>query len=919
VGFKSGGHYLPDEPVVLDEYAPGHAARMRIHELSEAEALASLGSAPDGLSHAEARRRFDEFGPNRVEELRREPPVLRLLREFIHFFALILWVAAGLAFFAEWSAPGQGMAKLGCAIVVVILVSGVFSFWQEYRAEQTLAMLRKLLPQQVATVREGKLVQLPSEGLVPGDILLLEQGDRVPADCRLIEAFGVRVDYAAITGESRPRTRVTAISDGGDLIHGRNIVLAGASLVSGQARAVVFATGMNTEFGKIARLTQTAGDVVSPLRKEIAHLSRVIGIVAVGIGLLFFTVGRVVGVPFWNAFIFAIGIIVAMVPEGLLPTLTLALVLASQRMAKRNVLIRHLSSVETLGSTTVICTDKTGTLTQNRMLARELLLGMQRVPADAAKPGELVDQNEPLFLGAGLCQDLKQIEQQGGTVLLGDPMEIALVELSRRAMPEASAHRRLNEVPFDADRMRLSTVHDMPAGPTLLCKGAPETVLPLCDRIHLDGDARPLTPVLRARISEAQEDMAEHGLRVLAFAHRPLDAEWHHETLEQHLVFTGLVGLEDPPRQEVPEAIRKCHEAGIRVIMVSGDHPRTARAIARQVGLVRSDAPLLLTGEELSALTDVQLRLALDAPEIIFARLHADQKRRIVEALKQKKHVVAVTGDGVNDAPALKSAHIGIAMGITGSDVAKQASDMVLLDDNFASIVNAIEEGRAVFENIRRFLTYILAHNVPELVPYLAFSLFAIPLPLTPIQILAIDMGTDSLTALGLGVEKPDPQVMRRPPRSQRQRLFDWTLARRAYLFLGMIEAVAAMAAFLFVLHAAGWVYGASLSTQDPLYLRASTACLSAIIVMQIVNVFLCRSPDRSLWSTGLLGNPLILWGAVLEIGLVLLIDYTAFGNVVFGTAPIGREVWLFMVPFAVAMLVLEELRKRRVRARIAS
>jgi len=893
---------------------------MRIHELSEAEALASLGSAPDGLSHAEARRRLDEFGPNRVEELRREPPVLRLLREFIHFFALILWVAAGLAFFAEWSAPGQGMAKLGCAIVVVILVSGVFSFWQEYRAEQTLALLRKLLPQQVVTAREGKVVQLPSEGLVPGDIVLLEQGDRVPADCRLIEAFGVRVDYAAITGESRPRTRVTAISDGGDLIHGRNIVLAGASLVSGQARAVVFATGMNTEFGKIARLTQTAGDVVSPLRKEIAHLSRVIGIVAVGIGLLFFTVGRVVGVPFWNAFIFAIGIIVAMVPEGLLPTLTLALVLAGQRMAKRNVLIRHLSSVETLGSTTVICTDKTGTLTQNRMLARELLLGMQRVSADAAKPGgALVDHYQPLFLGAGLCQDLKQIEQQGGTLLLGDPMEIALVELSRRAMPEASAHRRLDEVPFDADRMRLSTVHDMPVGPTLWCKGAPESVLPLCDRIHLDGDARPLTPLLRAQISEAQEDMAEHGLRVLAFAHRRLDAEWDHETLEQHLVFTGLVGLEDPPRQEVTAAIRKCREAGIRVIMVSGDHPRTARAIARQVGLVRSDAPLLLTGEELSALTDVQLRLALDAPEIVFARLRADQKRRIVEALKQKKHVVAVTGDGVNDAPALKSAHIGIAMGITGSDVAKEASDMVLLDDNFASIVNAIEEGRAVFENIRRFLTYILAHNVPELIPYLAFSLFAIPLPLTPIQILAIDMGTDSLTALGLGVERPDPQVMQRPPRSQRQRLFDWTLARRAYLFLGMIEAVAAMAAFLFVLHGAGWVYGARLSTQDPLYLRATTACLSAIIVMQIVNVFLCRSPDRSLGSTGLLGNPLILSGAVLEIGLVLLIDYTAFGNLVFGTAPIGREVWLFMLPFAVAMLVLEELRKRRARARIAS
>ncbi len=890
---------------------------MRIDQLSEAQALASLASGADGLSHVEARRRLGEFGPNRIEELRREPALVRLLREFVHFFAVILWVAAGLAFFAEWSAPGEGMAKLGCAIVVVIVVSGVFSFWQEYRAERTLALLRKLLPQQVAAVRAGKVLQVPVEDLVPGDIVLLEQGDRVPADCRLIEAFGVRVDDAAITGESLPRTRVATLADGGDLIHGKNIVLAGASLVSGQARAIVFATGMHTEFGRIAHLTQTVGDVVSPLRTEIAHLSRVIGIVAVGIGLLFFAVGRFAGVPFWNAFIFAIGIIVAMVPEGLLPTLTLALVLASQRMAKRNVLIRHLSSVETLGSTTVICTDKTGTLTQNRMVARALLVGMQRVPVDAAKPGSvLVANHEPLFLGAALCQDLRPVEQQGRTVLLGDPMEVALVELAHHALPEIGAHRRLDEVPFDADRMRLSTVHEMPSGPALWCKGAPESVLPLCDRIHLEGEARPLTPDLRARIGAEQEDMAEHGLRVLAFAHRSLERAWEREALEEHLVFSGLVGLEDPPRPEVPEAIRRCREAGIRVIMVSGDHPRTARAIAREVGLVESDAPVVISGEELGALTDAQLRLALDAPEIIFARVRADQKRRIVDALKQKKHVVAVTGDGVNDAPALKSAHIGIAMGLSGSDVAREASDMVLLDDNFASIVNAIEEGRAVFENIRKFLTYILAHNVPELVPYLAFSLFAIPLPLTPIQILAIDMGTDSLTALGLGVEKPDPQIMRVPPRSPRQRLFDWKLARRAYLFLGLIEAVASMAAFLFVLRAAEWKYGSRLGAQDPQYLRATTACFSAIIAMQIVNVFLCRSPDRSLWSTGLLGNPLILWGALLEVALVLAIDYTALGNALFGTAPIGGEVWLFVVPFAVALLVLEELRKRRVRAR---
>ena len=408
--------------------------------------------------------------------------------------------------------------------------------------------------------------------------------------------------------------------------------------------------------------------------------------------------------------------------------------------------------------------------------------------------------------------------------------------------------------------------------------------------------------------------MAEQGLWVLALAYRPLEPQWQQGQLEEDLVFAGLVGLEDPPRPEVRAATRRCGEAGIRVIMITGDHPHTATAIAREIRLVRSESPGVITGEQLRHLSPIQLRLALDAAELIFARVSADQKMRIVEALKQKRHVVAVTGDGVNDAPALKSAHIGIAMGITGTDVAKEAADMVLLDDNFASIVNAVEEGRAVFENIRKFLTYILAHNVAELIPYLAFVLFNIPLPLTPIQILAIDMGTDSLTALGLGVERAAPAVMRRPPRSQHERLLNWPLALRAYGFLGMIEAVAAMAAFFYVLYGAGWQYGQSLATFDPVYRQGTTACLSAIIVMQIVNVFLCRSATRSVFSVGLLGNPLIGWGVILEIALILPIGYTPWGNFIFATAPIAGQVWLFMVPFAVGLFILEELRKWLVR-----
>jgi magnesium-transporting ATPase (P-type) len=435
-------------------------------------------------------------------------------------------------------------------------------------------------------------------------------------------------------------------------------------------------------------------------------------------------------------------------------------------------------------------------------------------------------------------------------------------------------------------------------------------VLPLCQHILIDGKIQPLGVEVKVSIVQAQDAMAHQGLRVLAFACRKLAVGYDRERLEEDLVFTGLAGLEDPPRPEVPDALRKCQEAGIKVIMVTGDHPQTATAIAREIGLVKSDSPTIITGEQLRRFSVIQLQLALDAQEIIFARVVADQKMRIVEALKKKGQIVAVTGDGVNDAPALKAAHIGIAMGIAGTDVAKEAADMVLLDDNFASIVNAVEEGRAVFENIRKFLTYVLVHNVAELIPYLGFLLFKIPLALTPIQALSIDMGSDTLAALGLGVERPDPQIMRRPPRPQGERLMNWPLAFRAYLFLGLIEAAAAMAAFFFVLNGAGWKYGQNLAAQDPVYLQATTACLSAIIVMQIVNVFLCRSATRSVFSTGLLGNALIILGVMSEIAILLLINYTSWGNSLLGTAPIGAEVWGFVIPFAAGMFILEELRK---------
>ena len=887
---------------------------MKIHHLTVSDALASLKSGLDGLSDAEAQRRLAEFGPNEVTEVPHEALLVTFAREFVHFFAAILWVAAILAFFAEWRQPGEGMAILGCAIVGVIVINGVFSFWQAYRAEQALAALKKLLPHATKVVRAGTVRQVPAAELVPGDVILLEAGDILPADCRLLEAFSVRVNNATVTGEALPASRDAEPSDEAEPMQSRNTLLAGTSLVSGEARALVFATGSHSAFGKIAQLTQATGDTISPLQVEIAHVSRIVAGLSVVLGILFFFVGRAIGLPFWANFIFAIGIIVANVPEGLLPTVTLALAMGSQRMAKRNALIRHLPAVEALGCTTVICTDKTGTLTQNCMSARLLHVAGRTVEATPDLLATLVGTHRRFFEVAACCHDLKDARTATGTSWLGDPMEVALVQLAADAMPALPHSPRVSEIPFDSQRKRLSTVHAAPEGRLLYCKGAMEVVLPLCARAEMEGGLVALTADLTGAFRTAGEAMAERGLRVLAFAWRELPEGCTVEGAETEMTLAGLVGLEDPPRPEVADALRKCRGAGIKVIMVTGDHPHTAVAIAREIGLVRSASPVVITGEQLGHLSEIQLQLALDAPEIIFARVLAEQKMRIVAALKEKREIVAVTGDGVNDAPALRKADVGIAMGRKGTAVAREAADMVLLDDNFASIVAAIEEGRAVFTNIRNFLTYILTSNVPELIPYLAFVVCRIPLPLTIIQILAVDLGTDMLPALGLGAERPAPDIMNAPPRSRSDRLLNWPLLARAYLFLGPMQAGAAMGAYWFVLHHGGWHYGAQLATHDPLYLQATTACLSAIVVMQIANVFLCRSNRQSIFARGLLSNQLILAGIATEITLICLIDYTSWGNALFGTSPIAGAVWVFIVPFAVAMLTIEEVRKWVVR-----
>lgn len=884
---------------------------MEIHRLPAAAALAALRSSERGLAPDEAERRRREFGPNDVERVERPSRLRALLREFTHLFAFVLWVAAGLALAAELWNPGHGMGLLSGAIVVVIALNGSFSFWQQQRAEQAVEALERLLPLRVEVVRGGALEQHDASDLVPGDVILLEEGSRVPADCRVLESVRLRVNNATLTGESVAVALEADASTEPDAKRATNVALAGSSVVSGHGRALVTATGPHTELSGIARLAQATRPGLSPLQREIARVTRLVALLAIGLGVVFFGVGQLLGLPLWSNVLFAIGIIVANVPEGLLPTITLSLAMAAQRMAQRRAVVRHLPSVEALGAATVICTDKTGTLTENRMAVRRIVVAgrVHDVLEDGALL-ELAAAQRSFFEACLLCENIKERGGPEAHELLGDPMEVALVEMARRALPGFAPPARAGEIPFDTARRRLSTLHRLDGGLVLHTKGALQSLLPLCRSVADNGAVRPLDGAASERALALENELAAQGLRVLAVAWRHVTEGEPLEALERDLVLGGLVALEDPPRAGVADAIRRCREAGIRAILVTGDHPATALAIAREVGLVRGDTPRVILGDSLARISEAALQLAFDAPEIVFARLDAAQKTRIVAALQRKGEVVAMTGDGVNDAPALRMADVGVAMGKSGTDTARAAADLILADDHFATIVNAVEEGRAVYANLRKFLTYILTSNVPEVVPYLAFVLLRIPLPLTVIQILAVDLGTDIVPALALGAERAEPDVMRRPPRPRSERLLTPRLLLRAYGFLGLIQAAGALAAYFLVLERGGFRWGDALDPADPLYRAATTACLAAIVAMQVVNVFLCRSERLSLLRTGVLGNRLLLVGVALEIALLLAIVHLPFARRVFGTEPLPAAVWALLPALAGALLVLEELRK---------
>lgn len=908
----------------------------KIYRLRPDEVYRALDTAPEGLAGQEAEKRLGDFGLNQIQEKKGTPLWRRFVSHLTNFFAILLWVGAVLSFLSD-------QAPLGWAIIGVILVNAVFTFFQEYKAERATEALKRMLPQKAHVIRDGEEVEVEATLLVPGDVLVLREGDHVSADARLVESSELRVDNSALTGESEPvrRSAVPVTEEDINLPDALNLVFAGTSVAMGSGKAVVYATGMDTEFGKIARMTQAVEEEESPIQQQMRRITKFVAALALSLGVVFFLLGQfVVKLPFSENLIFAIGIIVANVPEGLLPTVTLALAMATQRMARRNALVKKLSSVETLGSTTVICTDKTGTLTQNEMTVRFLWTPWTEVAFSGvgySPRGELIKPNgkegkrisaeekKTLLLPlkvAMLCNNSKLKDEEGQWKVIGDPTEGALLVAALKAGLDRDELEkgcpRVFELPFDSSRKLMTVICQEGGKKVALVKGAPGAVLERCARILDNGGERVMTEEDRSRAEKVNDRYAAEALRVIALAYRELPDDlklYEQEQVERDLVFCGLAAMMDPPRPEVEEAVRKCRSAGIKVIMITGDYGLTAESIARRIGLVEGK-PRIITGAELERMDDGQLEEALREKEIIFARVAPEHKMRVARVLREMGEVVAMTGDGVNDAPALKTADIGVAMGKGGTDVAKEAADMILVDDNFASIVAAVEEGRAIFDNIRRFITYILASNIPEIVPFILMVMFKIPLPLTIIQILAVDLGTDLLPALALGTEAPEPGVMERPPRPPGERLLNLRVLLRAYGFLGPLEALACMLGYL---HMFGWKWGEELwrvkEANPIIYTKATTMSLTGIVMTQIGNGFACRTNRESVFKVGFLSNRLYLAGVAAELSLQALIVYVPFLNRIFQTAPIGAGDWLFLLPFVPLCLVADEIRKFLLRA----
>ncbi len=940
---------MPSAPADRTDRTPPNARPW--HTMPAEETASRLGvHRSEGLSTDDARVRAAEYGSNALEE-KAGRSVWQILWEQVSSVMIVILMVAGLL--ALLFKGGDGPPLDAIAIFAIIVLFVVLGVLQEYRAQRAIAALRRMSSPTVKAVRDGQLKELSAHELVPGDVVRLETGSVVPADCRIVESVNLRIQEAALTGESEPIEKVAAALDLADLPLGdrRNMGYMGTFVTYGRGEALVVETGMRTELGKIATMIQSVEHEPTPLQKRLDRLGKTLAVIALVVAAAVALIGLLVEGKTWaEVLIIAIAIAVAIVPEGLPAVQTFALAIGAQRMVKRNALIRKLPAVETLGSVTVICSDKTGTLTQNRMTVTALATMEGRIDLDSADRSCAMPPQRPslpaLVTGAALCSDATL--DGNGESGVGDPTEVALVVAAHRyglGRIDLEAHLpRVAEVPFDSDRKLMSTVHRLPFDSGLpaavagmdggidgrpfvaFTKGAADHLLAACDRVLDSGQVRPVTDADRAAIREANSGMACQGIRVLGVGFRGLAAAPDDQDpgkVERDLVFLGLVGMIDPPRPEARVAVARCRTAGIRTVMITGDHPDTARSIAVELGMTTPDGRVV-TGAELERMSDADLRGVLQDPDAnCFARVSPEHKLRIVGALQRLGHVVAMTGDGVNDAPALKRADIGVAMGITGTDVSKEAADMVLLDDNFATIVAAVEEGRVVYDNLRRFIMFSISGNVAKVIVVAASPLIGLVAMLKPIQILLSNLFTDGLLGLGMGMEAAERNTMSRPPYAPGESVFSRGVGRHIAIIgpvIGLLLLALGYQQWQLLglpnLLAIGDEAVRSQLASSPDVILWGTLMFTALALMQVGRALSSRSFTEPFWRQPLRTNR-VLVGMILAVVLLqMVVVYAPGAQAFFSTTSLSALNLLLCVGFAVAVLVIMEALKALERRR---
>lgn len=877
------------------------------YSLSSDKVIDLMGTSLSGLTDEEAAKRLEEYGKNEIEKRKPISPFKIFLRQFTSFIVIILFAAIAISLLI-----GERLDAIVIAIILVL--NGIFGFVQEYKAEKAIESLRKLTALKARVTRSGREAEIDSRELVPGDIISLETGTKVPADARLIELAALQVDEASLTGESTPSNKITSALEKDTSVNDRdNMVFMGTIVTKGHGQAVITKTGMVTEIGKIAGLVQEVKENLTPLQENLKQFGKWLGLVTIficaivfGVGILReYIVSSVDLADVTELFLAAVALAVAAIPEGLPAIVTISLALGVSKMAKRNVLLRQLPAVETLGSTNVICSDKTGTLTKNEMTVTEIYANnhLIRVSGEGYEPrgdfiydGKVLDDRKDIDLllriGA-LCND-SRLSRNGKWEIFGDPTEGALVVSAAKSGLEKpqleKASPRIDEIPFDSARKTMTTVHSSGEKYTAYIKGAPDIVLENCSHIYINGDIKPLSDSDRERIAGINRDMAGRALRVLGFAYKKIDKDYDISSpdIDKGLVFVGLQAMIDPPREFVKESIEKCRQAGIATVIITGDHKLTAVAIAKELGLFM-EGDIALSGDELDMISDDELDNTVENIRI-YARVSPEHKVRILHALKKKGHTVAMTGDGVNDAPALKKADIGIAMGITGTDVAKEASDMVLTDDNFSSIVNAVEEGRGIYSSIKQFIQYTLSSNLGEILVIFMAIIIGWPLPLIAIQILWVNLLTDGLPGLALGMDPHSKELMKRPPRKRGEKIISRDVTENI-IIVGAVMMVGTL--FLF------YHYGLD-------SMKANSVAFTTLVMFQLFNVLTYRA--KNFWIE-LKNSKYLVGSVIITVILQILVLYTPL-SLAFKTIPLGLVDWLKIIPVSFSLYVILEARK---------